>query len=391
MNLTLNKNLCLMYGISFFQGMVFYAPVAALYRQACGLNMLQITLIESISLFLCIALEFPWGILAEKIGYSRTIAVCCGIYFLSKIVFWNAHSFTGFLTERILLSFSLAGLSGVDLSLLYFSVPKEQYQKVCGIYNSLGTGGLVVSSLVFTLFFQDHYRTAALFTVLSYSAAFAASLFLSPLPGHCRHTQTRGDLSSSQKADVLLLLKTFLQNKRVLLFLTGTALLSEMRQNVTVFLSQLQYTRCGSSPFLMGCFYILASLAGLFGFFSFAATKKAGEFTFSSLCFLLSALFCLLLGITENPFLSAACVIGIQLLGTLAQPLFYRLQNEEIRVSCRAAALSLQAVFLECTGAALSPAYGFLADRYLPCAFFAGTISCLAGWGFYVLWYKKRS
>lgn len=374
----------------FFQGMVFYAPVAALYRQSCGLNMLQITVIESISLILCIALEFPWGILAEKMGYSKTIAVCCGIYLASKVIFWNAHDFSDFLFERILLSFAIAGLSGVDMSLLYLTVPKEQFHKVCSIYDSLGTSGLLASSVLFTIFFQGSWRIAALMTVLSYAAAFAASLFLSPLPAGSSHCPGDCITSFSAVENPCLILKNFLGNKRLLLFLSGTALLSEMCQNVTVFLNQLQYIRCGASDTVIGFFYILVSLAGLFGIFSFAAAKKAGEFIFSSLCFLLPAVLCFLLCLTENPVLSAVCIIGIQLMGSLFQPLLSRFQNEEIRTSSRAAALSLQAVFLECTSAAVAPVYGILADRSLPSAFFAGTFSCLAGYVFFLVWYRKR-
>ena len=65
-----------MYAIALLQGMVFYGPIATLYRQAKGVSVLQITIIESVSLTLCLLLEFPWGILADQIGYKRTILLC---------------------------------------------------------------------------------------------------------------------------------------------------------------------------------------------------------------------------------------------------------------------------------------------------------------------------
>ena len=81
-----------MYAIALLQGMVFYGPVATLYRQARGISIFQITVIESISLALCLLLEFPWGILADKIGYKKTILICNFLCFFSKIVFWKADS-----------------------------------------------------------------------------------------------------------------------------------------------------------------------------------------------------------------------------------------------------------------------------------------------------------
>ena len=46
----IKRNVYLLWGIALLQGMVFYAPVATLYRQAAGLGIFHITLIESISL-----------------------------------------------------------------------------------------------------------------------------------------------------------------------------------------------------------------------------------------------------------------------------------------------------------------------------------------------------
>jgi MFS family permease len=74
------KNIYLMYAIVLLQGMVFYGPIATLYRQASGLSVFQITLIESISYILCILFELPWGILADKIGYRKTMYFCCSLY-----------------------------------------------------------------------------------------------------------------------------------------------------------------------------------------------------------------------------------------------------------------------------------------------------------------------
>ena len=58
--------------------MIFYGPVATLYRQVHGVSIFQITLIESISLILCILLELPWGIVADKIGYRKPLFFAVG-------------------------------------------------------------------------------------------------------------------------------------------------------------------------------------------------------------------------------------------------------------------------------------------------------------------------
>lgn len=77
----------------FLQGLVFYAPVATLYRQANGVGVFQITVIESISLAASLAMELPWGWIADRIGYRNTLVICHFLYFISKIVFWRAEGF----------------------------------------------------------------------------------------------------------------------------------------------------------------------------------------------------------------------------------------------------------------------------------------------------------
>ncbi len=65
-----------MYAIIFLQGFVFYGPVATLFRQARGLSMSEIFIIESISWALIILLEVPWGWISDKFGYKKDTNSC---------------------------------------------------------------------------------------------------------------------------------------------------------------------------------------------------------------------------------------------------------------------------------------------------------------------------
>lgn len=178
----MKRNILLMYAVGLTQGMVFYGPVATLYRQAQGVTVFEITLIESISMLLCILLEIPWGMVADRIGYKKTMVLSNLIFFTSKLIFWQATSFAGFLAERILLSFAVSGLSGVDTNLLYLSCPKPSRQRVLGIYNSLGMAGLLIATVVFTLLPPQQYKLLGLLTAVSYGiAALLPWGFVKPL------------------------------------------------------------------------------------------------------------------------------------------------------------------------------------------------------------------
>lgn len=154
------------------------------------------------------------------------------------------------------------------------------------------------------------------------------------------------------------------------------------------FLNQPQYITCGLSAGTIALLYILTQIAGMTGPWSAFLTKKLGVPLFSACCFLCPAFLCFSLAQTHSPLYSALCILGIQGSVALFQPLQSELQNREISTPHRATALSLQAMFLELTGAVLEPIFGSLAQKSLRLAFTAGGIFCGGGFLLFLLWYR---
>lgn len=373
------RNLRCMYAIALLQGMVFYGPIATLYREAQGVSIAQITLIESISLALCILLEVPWGILADKLGYKNTMVACCALYFLSKLVFWRATGFGGFLLERVLLSVVTAGLSGVDASILYLSRGGQDSQKVFGRYNSLQTAGLLLAALVFSLCVGDNYPLAGFLTVLSYGAAALCSLGLTEV-------KPPAPFSPGQTLDVL---RRTLSDRRLLLLLLAGGLFAEAHQTITTFLSQLQYVRCGLSAEAIGLLYLAAAAAGLAGAWSAKLTRRTGTGPAALLLFGGGAAACALLALTVSPLPSVCAILGLRLCNTLFQPFFMELQNQQVTTPHRATALSVHALLVDGIGVGTNLAFGALAEIGLPQAFRFGSALCLAGLLLFFLRYRQ--
>ena len=365
----IRRNIYLMYAISLLQGMVFYAPIATLYRTVQGVTISQIALIESISLILCLLFEVPWGVLADRIGYKRTLVVCSLLYLCSKLVFWQSTNFVGFLMERILLSAVIAGLSGVDVSILYLSCPNHQTQQVFGIYCSLQTAGLLTASLVYSSFLGENYSAAALLTVLSYGAALLLSLFLKEV--HSPERRSVGHISGVADA------RQILSNRKLLLFLIATALLQQTHQSVTVFFSQLQYQLCGMDASAMGFAHILVSIAGLAAVCSPQVTTRLGKRGTFGLCCGISAISCLVLFRFRIPWLSVLAVTAFRISASLMDPLQTQIQNQTITSTDRATALSIQTMVLDSTSAGISVMLGMAAEHNLPLAFLAGGSLCV--------------
>lgn len=361
------RNIALLYGISLLQGMVFYGPISTLYRQVQGVGIFQILLIESISYALCIVLEVPWGVVADRIGYKRTMRICCWLYFLSKIVFWQSTDFAGFLAERVLLSVVITGLSGVDTSILYLCAGPQESQHVFGVYNSLGEAGLLGAAAVFTLFVGDDYRLAALLTVFSYGAAALLSLGLTEVRPAPAERAAREPFKATLRAS--------LAAPGLAALLVASGLLTEVHQTVTVFLNQLQYERCGMTSTAIGAVYIVTSLLGLCGAFSARFTGAAGPRRAVRLLCLAPALGCLVLMATDRAALSVGCVWLLRVSDSLFQPYRLRLQNAMVRTGNRATALSIHAMVVDTVSIVTNLAFGALAEWDLRVALGFGAVA----------------
>lgn len=363
-----------MYLITFLQGMVFYSSVSTLYRQAVGITIFQITLIESISFALQILFELPWGIIADRIGY-RTTMVCCSIlYFISKIIFWQADSFGLFLLERVILAVVCAGLSGVDSTIIYLSCSQKEAQKCFGICSALGTAGMIFSSVCYALRIGPDYRLAAFATMLSYGAACLCSFLLTDVQDSSNPGEKRLFLIS----DFFRTAKNTLCIRGILPLLISCAFLNQTHQTIVIYLNQLQYQKAGMSSQLMSVVYILVTLCSLISAFSATLTKKIGDRLTGFALLSVSAAACILLAGTS---LAVPSVIGILTLAvtySLFTPLMTRIQNECITVRDRATALSVQAILIDLICIVLNLVFGWIAEWALSAAMLFGFLLCFA-------------
>ncbi len=365
----IKRNIHLMYALALLQGMVFYAPVATLYRTSHGLTIFEITLLESISLILCLLLEIPWGVFADRIGYKKTMVFCCGLYFASKLVFWAADGFWGFFLERVMLGVVMAGLSGVDMSVLYLSCGEGKSQRAFGVYNALAVVGMLFATLLFSVFVGENYKLAAALTAISYGLAFVLSLFLCEVRGEGERGLRFSEFGS--------LIKGVLKNRRLLMFLAAVALFSECYHTVTVFLNQPKYESCGMSASAIGLAYAVVTVSGSCAAFSGRLTNFCGERRSILLFGITAAASCLALAPSGCAAVSVGGVLALNVSMSLFEPLQLELQNREVRTRNRATELSIFAIIIDSISAGTSLVFGALADSSLVSAFLFGTAACL--------------
>ncbi|MBR6707777.1 MAG: MFS transporter [Clostridia bacterium] len=368
------RNIFLLCAIAFLQGMVFYSAVATLYRQAAGLGIFEITAIEGASVALSMVLEVPWGWAADRIGYRRTMIICDLLFLATKIIFWKAGSFMGFLAERLLLAVVISGLSGVDSAMLYLSSQGSDAQRNEGICRAAGEAGLLLSGLSYTVFLSGQYRRAALWTAIAYVLAAALTFML---------TEVRPESPGEKHPRLLSLAKEHFRLPGMLPLVVCSAVFCETVHCVTVYFGQLQYLRCGMGPRAVGAAFLAVSAAGLCGPLSGRMTRRWGKRLFGQALLLLSALCVTVLAMTRRAMLSVFFIVLLSALSALFVPLAWTAENDLVASDDRATALSFNAMAGDSLAVLLDLGLGRAADASLPAAFGLCGMACLMSFGLF--------
>lgn len=371
----MKNNKVIFYVLAFLQGLVFYSSVATLYRQANGLSLAEMGVIESIFALCIILFEIPLGFMCDRIGYKKMMILCNGLYFISKCVFWQATGFLGFLLERILLAFVNAGLSGCDSSLLYCSIDENESAHVFGVYQMMGVCGMVSASISFSLFFSDNFKGAALATMIAYLLAFLITFLLQ-------------DTTTVQKQmPVRALFKDVFKDKTMILFLIASSLFVETTHTITIFYSQLQYVRAKIPVTYYGVIFMCLQLCGLFSGLSGKLTRRLGQFQCIKILVVGGCGLCASLIFVKTPLLSIVILALLTLCESLYYPLLNTINNQHIQASSRASILSIYSMIMNLTSMMTQTLFGQAADVSLTSAYGLGMIFCILA--FLLLSYKK--
>ncbi|MDY0287687.1 MAG: MFS transporter [Sphaerochaeta sp.] len=351
-----NKRALVLMNLSaFFSGMVFYAPIATLYRQNRGISVWQMSVIEAISLVLMMALELPWGYIADRIGYRRTLMVSFSLLFISKIVFFGATTFSIFLFERILLAIALSALSGVDIAYLHTC---KATQKELGHYQGSMFLGLLAVALIFPLF-REVYIQSAFLTIITHLIAL---LFILCLP---RESHV-ADESSLPKISILKTVTTLVYNKKLLLYVGANAVLFGVNQVVTIFLVQLCYARVGIALSMFALpFLLLVITSTCLSYLSAPLVTRFGAFPLTVGAFMLACIGLILLSSLHDSVVVIFGSVLIRIGATLVQPLYFSVTAKVSEGSDLATSLSLNSLLGTCIELLLTLVLGFWAERNL--------------------------
>ena len=275
---------------------------------------------------------------------------------------------------------AVAGISGVDLSILYLSCNKDESQKVFGRYGAFGNAGVLLSAGIFALFALSHGQ-AALFTLIAYSLALAGSFFL---------VEVKDEKQVRDKAEFGSMIKEVIKDYRLLLFLLSGALISVTTWVIVVFLNQNQYLANGATERFIGFTFIVTSSLNFLGVFSHKITDKLGDQKGGLRIILSLAVTATLLSFSTNKYLSLALIAHTDLLHTLYVPLESRLQSDYVTVTDRATMMSIYMMVIDLFSVIPNILMGMSGEKSLPATFrWCGLLLGLSSIG-YIMFVKQK-
>ena len=185
--------------VSFFDGLVFFAPVALLLRTSAGMTVSQFFLLQAAISCTVLAAELPAGRLTDRIGYRSTIVLCEGAFFLARALLLAAfvcRSLPLFVLEAAVEGLGISFESGTRSAYLYLSTPREDYLARTARVENWGTAGFIASTVCYAGLYALWGMTGLLAaTVCSSALAFGFALGLPKEPPHpARRPRVRSGL-----------------------------------------------------------------------------------------------------------------------------------------------------------------------------------------------------
>ncbi|MBR3839884.1 MAG: MFS transporter [Erysipelotrichales bacterium] len=374
------KNICILFSIVFLQALVFYYPISTLYRTSHGLTLTDITIIESISFIITMVFELPWGILADRIGYKKVLILSNLLFFISKIIFYYAFDFNTFLLERIVLGITIAGLSGCDSSLLYESCGDNDSKHVFAIYSFLGTLGLMVASLSYSIFMKSNYQLCALCTVIVYGISFILTLFLDDY-------QADNNNTTPSLKGVWHIMK---HHSPYLLIVVGSVLFSETIRECVVFFAQIKLTNIGLPTAYLGVISFMITLVGMISIVSGKLQQRLSYKQLITSTYFIAIPCLLCIWHSKSSILIVIMLIIVNALDALLAPALNNYEQEVIDDSHRASIISFYSIIGSSLSCVIDIMLGYAGDIAISNAYILGALFVVMALCLSLVYFKRQ-
>lgn len=144
-------------GVCFFNGLIFYAPVALLIRTQAGVSNATFFMLQALLSLAVFVGEIPTGFITDKIGYKKSIISAQITMLLSRIVLLLAfvfHSISLFVLEAVLEGIGGCLSSGTCEAYIYSTYGETAFAKKSAHSANYGTIGFIISTITYVFIYQ---------------------------------------------------------------------------------------------------------------------------------------------------------------------------------------------------------------------------------------------
>ena len=328
-------------GMSFFGGLVFFAPVALLVRTQAGISDGQFFLLQ-VLLSAVIALgELPTGYLTDRIGYRDSLILSQLLLLLARgmlLAAYLLHSLSLFVLEAVIEGISACLSSGTGSAYLYATCGKENYLPKTAHAANFGTAGFLISTVSYAVIYHRFDLKGLLIaTVFSGAAGFACTLFLHREP---HGGAAKAHAEKTGPAQLLLLLR----DRRARRFTVLMSLVSVAWLLVNFFYAEI-LTQCGIPLVWLSAIIVGYSLAQMLAEPFIRMLGKCAKQSLTIFFCLIGGIVLLGFGLLHKPWALIPMMVFLPLLLDLAAFYVEEQQNHLVDTlemeNDRAAALSV--------------------------------------------------
>ena len=144
-------------GVFFFNGLIFYAPVALLIRTQAGVSNATFFMLQALLSLAVFVGEIPTGFITDKIGYKKSIISAQITMLLSRIILLLAfvfHSIWLFVLEAVMEGIGGCLSSGTCEAYIYSTYGETAFARKSAHSANYGTIGFIISTITYVFIYQ---------------------------------------------------------------------------------------------------------------------------------------------------------------------------------------------------------------------------------------------
>ena len=206
-------------GVCFFNGLVFFAPVALLVRTQAGVSEHVFFILQALLSGVIFLGEIPTGFITDKIGYRKSLILAQVLLLGARSLLLAAfvsRSLVLFVVEAVVEGIAACFTSGTGSAYLYDLYGENGYLVKTAHAENFGTAGFIISTVAYAGIYKISGMEGLLITtVVMDIIAVVCSFFL-------RSESSKAVIADRKEVQILAVFK----NKKAFLFVISLAIFS---------------------------------------------------------------------------------------------------------------------------------------------------------------------